>query len=203
MNPAGSPSDRGFTLLETLVALLVLSFVVVGLAQGVRFGLAGWDRQAAVIDRDGALDSTMRTLRFLLAGMAPGSDPQAPTIIGTATRIAFTAELPAGAPAVPTRLADVMLEADGAGNLVLRWSPHLHARMLAKPVRQTAVLLPGVAELRLAYFRPAAGGMAGGWVAEWAAIDPPALVRLHIGFVSAVQHWPDLIVAPMRGADID
>lgn len=198
-----SSSEPGFTLLETLVALLVLSFVVIGLAQGVRFGVAGWDRQAAVIDRDGALDTTLRTLRFLLAGMAPGTDPQAPTIIGTANRIAFTAELPAGAPAVPTRLADVLLEADGAGNLVLRWSPHLHARLLAKPVRQTAVLLPGVAELRLAYFRAAAGGTAGAWVSEWAGIDPPALVRLHIGFPAAVQHWPDLIVAPMRGTDVD
>ena len=48
--------DSGFTLMETLVALVVLGFIVAGLAQGLRFGLVAWDRQAVVIDRDGAPD---------------------------------------------------------------------------------------------------------------------------------------------------
>jgi len=42
---------RGFTLLEILVALAVFAFLVLGLTQGTRFGLAAWDRQARTVDR--------------------------------------------------------------------------------------------------------------------------------------------------------
>jgi general secretion pathway protein J len=195
--------DSGFTLMETLVALVVLGFIVAGLAQGLRFGLAAWDRQALVIDRDGALDSTDRTLRRLLAGMMPGSDPQNPAIIGTNSRLAFTATLPQGAPAEPLRLSDIMLSVDGAHRLVMRWVPHLHARLVGSPAPRQAVLLPGVASLGFSYYGSAAAGQAAGWTDRWQDSQPPMLVRIHIGFVGNRLHWPDVIVAPMRRQDGD
>ncbi len=199
----GTRRDAGFTLLEVMVALVILGFVVAGLAQGLRFGLSAWDRQAHAIDRDGALDATSRTLRTLLAGMAPGIDPATPAILGTRNQLAFTTTLPAGAPAVPTRVADIALGVDGAHALVLRWVPHLHAALLAPPVPQQAVLLPGVAGITFAYYRAPAAGQAGGWVDQWADADPPSLVRVHIGFLDPALHWPDLIVAPMRRHEVE
>jgi len=195
------PRQAGFTLLETLVALLVLGLVVAGLAQGLRFGLGAWDRQARAIDRDGALDATDRTLRHLLAGMAPGSDPRAPSIVGTADRLTFIAKLPMGAQAAPIRLSDVAIGLDGAHRLILRWTPHLHVQSFVPPAPRQAVLLTDVAALRFAYYRPPSGGQAAGWVDIWQAIDPPILVRVHIAFSDAARHWPDLIVAPMRQRD--
>ncbi len=190
--------DAGFTLLEVMVSLVILGFVVAGLAQGLRFGLSAWDRQARAIDHDGALDATDRTLRTLLAGMAPSVDASVPAILGTQNQLAFTATLPASAPAVPTRVADIVLGVDDAHALVLRWVPHLHAALFAPPAGQQAVLLPGVAGITFAYYRVPSAGQQGGWVAQWAGVDPPLLVRVHIGFLDPAQHWPDLIVAPMR-----
>ena len=195
--------DSGFTLMETLVALVVLGFIVAGLAQGLRFGLAAWDRQALAIDRDGALDSTDRTLRRLLAGMMPGSDPQNPAVIGTNSRLAFTSTLPRGAPADPLRLSDIVLSVDAEHRLVMRWVPHLHARLAGAPTPRQAVLLPGVASLGFSYYGGAAAGQGAGWTDRWQDNQPPMLVRIHIGFVGGRLHWPDVIVAPMRRQDGD
>ncbi len=195
--------DSGFTLMETLVALVVLGFIVAGLAQGLRFGLAAWDRQALVIDRDGALDSTDRTLRRLLAGMAPGNDQQHPAIVGTNGRLAFTSTLPQGAPAAPLLLSDMALSVDAAHRLVLRWVPHLHVRLAASPAPREVVLLPGVASLDFSYYGSAADGQSAGWTDSWDDNQPPMLVRIHIGFVGGRPHWPDVIVAPMRRQDGD
>jgi hypothetical protein len=197
--PRGS---AGFTLMETLVSLIVLGFIIGGLVQGMHFGMSVWDRQVRVIDRDSALDSTNRILRLLLARMAPGDDPHVPAIDGDAVRLSFTAELPVNAPAAPTRLADLTLDG-GAGSLVLRWTPHLHARRLAPAVVRETVLLSGLRQLRFAYYRPPSGHAAAAWVASWHSANPPDLVRVQIAFRDPSRHWPDVIVAPMCEANND
>jgi general secretion pathway protein J len=192
-------TDRqaGFTLVETLVSLVVLGFIVVGLAQGLSFGMAAWDRQVRSIDRDSALGSTDRILRALLSRMVPAEDPHAIAVEGDAFRLVFTAELPAHAPAAPTRLADLTLGVDAAHRFVLAWTPHLHARRLAPVVRRQAVLLTGVRQVTFAYFRPSSGGLPAGWTDQWQGATPPSLVRVHIAFEDPARHWPDVIVVPM------
>ncbi len=63
--------QAGFTLLEMLVALVVLGFLMIGLTQGVRAGLALWDAQTRRVGETAELDATARTLRRLLSGIAP------------------------------------------------------------------------------------------------------------------------------------
>jgi general secretion pathway protein J len=196
-----STGSGGFTLLETLVALIVLSFVVLGLSQGLRFGVDAWDHQSAIISRDGDLDAIDRLLRTMIAGMVAADDPHVVAIEGTRDRLAFTTAMPAGAPVGPHRLADVLLGVDGSRRLVIRWTPHLHARLLMPPAAHETTLLPGVAGLTLAYFQNAKAGQPAGWVTQWRGAIPPALVRLHLDFVAAEMRWPDLIVAPMRRPD--
>jgi prepilin-type N-terminal cleavage/methylation domain-containing protein len=198
---AATDDACGFTLLETLIALVVLGCVVVGLAQGLRFGLGAWDHQSRIIDRDGALDTTDRSLRTLIAGMAPAADPRVPSIHGTRESLAFITALPGGAVVGPMRLADVVLGVDAAHRLVLRWSLHLHARLLAPQPARQAVLLPGISSLTLAYFHPATERQAAGWVDQWQSADPPARVRIHLAFVDPAFRWPDVIVEPMRRRD--
>ena len=195
--------SAGFTLMETLVSLIVLGFIIGGLAQGMRFGVSVWDRQVRTIDRDSALDSTDRVLRMLLSRMAPGDDPQVPAIDGDAERLSFTADLPVNAPASPMRLADVTLDESADDRLVLRWTTHLHARRLVRPLVQRSILLSGVRRLRFAYFRPQTAHDAAGWVTSWQSANPPELVRMHIEFLDRSRHWPDVIVAPMCEANND
>ncbi len=191
----------GFTLLETLVALVVLSFIILGLAQGLRFALSAWDHQAVAINRDGTLDATDRTLRKLLAGMIPGNDPRIPAVVGTSAELRFTAVMPQMAPVGPARLADIALRVDGMNRLILRWSPHLHAKLLSQPPVHEEVVLAGVTGLSMSYFQQATTRQPAGWVDRWQSADPPELVRIHFILADKQMHRPDIIVASMNERD--
>jgi general secretion pathway protein J len=198
--PQPSP-DGGFTLIETLVALVVLGFVVIGLAQGLRFGMSVWDRQVRTMGRDSALDSTDRTLRMLIAGIAPGDNPHQPNINGDVGQLVFTTELPENAPSPLTRLADVALFVDASHRLVLQWTPHLHAVRLRPAISVQSVLLPGVKLVSFAYYAAASRAGPAGWRKSWVGVRPPELMRVHLVLDNPSSHWPDTIAAPMRKPD--
>jgi general secretion pathway protein J len=193
--------DGGFTLIETLVALVVLGFVVIGLAQGLRFGMSVWDRQVRTTGRDSALDSTDRTLRVLIAGIAPGDNPHQPNINGNVGQLVFTTELPENAPSPLTRLADVALFVDANHRLVLRWTPHLHVLRLRPATSIQSVLLPGVKQVSFAYYAAASRAGPAGWRQAWVDVRPPEVVRVHFVLDNPSAHWPDIIAVPMRQPD--
>lgn len=184
----------GFTLLEILVALVVMGFLLAGLSQGTRFGLRAWDLQARMIDQHGELDAVDRTLRRLIQQADPGTAAGGATLAGTARRLALTSALPMEAPAV--QRADMVLAVDAAHRLMLGWMPHLHVILTGPPPPpKDAELLRGVSRLEIGYWRTDG---AGGWRDRWAERDLPALVRLRIVFEPGdARAWPDIVAAPM------
>jgi general secretion pathway protein J len=188
--------EEGFTLLEILVALVVLGFLVIGLTEGVHFGLRAWELQARMIGRREDLDAVDRTLRRLVETMDPGTSGDPLTLQGNPASLAFTAELPMTS-SLPIQRADVGLGVDAAHRLVLRWTPHLHAiRFGPAPAAQTSELLRGVDRLEVAYWGSAAGG---GWQNRWNQDGLPGLIRIRLIFVKGdPRHWPDIVAAPMR-----
>jgi general secretion pathway protein J len=185
----------GFTLLEILVALVVLGFLMVGLSQGVRFGLTAWGMQQRIIGRRGDLDATDRVLRQLIGQMDPGTRTDPPKVAGTRSQFAFTSALPVMAGG---ESADMLLMVDPAHRFLLRWTPHLHAtRTAPPPPPRTEELLGGIDGVRFAYWRPSPGG--GSWVGEWDGKTLPALVRIQIVFPEKDRrHWPEIVAAPLR-----
>jgi general secretion pathway protein J len=186
----------GFTLLETLVALVVLGFMVAGLTQGVQFGLSAWGTQARIMARREDLDAVDRILRSLVRQMDPGTPTDPRGVNGTNSRLLFTSRLPTAAGG---GMADMLLAGDAAGRLVLEWTPYLHARRLAAPAPpRREVLLSGIERLELAYWRPAAGGS---WVGSWNERSLPGLIRVRIVFrPGEARRWPDVVTAPMRSS---
>ena len=188
--------QAGFTLLEVLVALAVLGFLVLALAQGVRFGLGAWDSQARLLIRTGDLDVTDRALRRIVAQLVPTDDALLPGLRGTATGFEGVTELPLPA-ALPARQAVVALGVDRAQRLVLRWTPHLPARRLGPPpAPEESELLRGVERIEAAYWSAAAGG---GWLPAWTRAELPDLVRVRLTFGrNDRRRWPDIVAAPVR-----
>jgi general secretion pathway protein J len=188
------PTQAGFTLVEVLVALAVLGFLMLGLSQGLRFGLAAWESQARLLRRGGDLDVADRTLRRIVTQLVPTEDPQNPGLRGTAQGFEAITELPVTA-ALPTRQASVALGVDRAGRLVLRWTPYLHARRLGPPpAAEESELLRNLARIELGYW---SGG--GGWLSTWARTELPDLVRIRLVFTPGdPRRWPDIVAAPMR-----
>jgi len=196
--------QAGFTLLEMLVVLTVLGFLVVGLAQGVRAGLALWDAQTRRIGETGELDAGARILRTLLSGISPPPAGGVAPVAGGSTEIkggpeslAFVGDLPTGFGL--TRRANITLELR-QGRLVLRWTPRRHELTSAPPPEpiETA-LMGGVDRLELGYWGSPSSGQPAGWQTQWDGPDIPELIRVRLGFAAGDRRrWPDLIAAPQR-----
>lgn len=189
--------NSGFTLLETLVALVVLGLLIGGLAGVVHFALQARGAEARLAARGEGLDAVDRTLRGLIIRMDPGGFRAAPTLKGGEHAMEFLTELPAGAEQGGIRDAEVGLAVDSADRLVLAWRLAPHAIALQPPPQGRAVLLHDVKEVVISYARPWSEG--GGWMSEWRAVDLPALVRIRIVFAPGDPRlWPDIVAAPMR-----
>ena len=187
--------QRGFTLLEVLVALVVLALVLGGLAQGSQFGLRIADRQSAAIASAGDMDAADRLLRRVIEQAYPGTSTSAPFLAAGPSSLGFTANLAVASPGLFSGDADVSIGVTADRRLVLRWTPHLHATPLApSPAPQEATLLPGVQRVEFGYW-----GGEGSWLAAWTERTLPPLIRIRLIFPPGGRAaWPDIIVEPMR-----
>lgn len=188
--------QAGFTLLEVIAALAVFGLLLVALSQGVQFGVRASAIQARDSERRLDMEAVDRTLRLLIRRIQPGDDrnPIAAIQGGPAT-VDLQTQFPLPPGPVPSRMVSATLGVV-AQRLVLRWAPVPHASWLGAPAGETeTVLLDGVAQLQVAYWRAAAGG-GGTWLSAWTETAPPALVRLRIRFAAANRTWPDIVVAP-------
>lgn len=192
----------GFTLLETLVVVVVLGLLIAGLGHGVRAGLSLWSAQQRRVNETAELDAGARILRSLLTGIAV---PPAGGIGGTAAtggfqgdaeHLSFIGDLPTGLGS--TRRADIKI---GLRNrdVVLTWTPHLHEIPLGPPPSPTETeLVADVAQLDIAYWGASTPDQPAAWQTQWAGPAPPTLVRIRLVFPKGDQRrWPDLIAAPV------
>jgi general secretion pathway protein J len=191
--------SAGFTLLEILVALVVFGFVMIGLTQGVHFGLHARSMQTRTIDARNGLETTDRVLRNLIEQMDPGSSDRPAMVTGFEHSLSFRTTLPNGATGLNVQPVDAALLVDGAHRLLLRWTPWLHAVRFGPPPRATdRELLGSVDQVDFAYWEPSRNG-GGRWLEQWSNSSLPALVRIRIVFGKGDRrHWPEMIVVPMR-----
>ena len=198
--------QRGFTLLEMLVGLMVLGILVVGLAQGVRTGLTLWKAELRRVAETADLDAAARIVRTLLTEMQPPSayslvpEGQPPDTTDYADHLSFVGDLPTGLGG--TQRVDITLELR-RGRLVLRWAPHRHEVSSAPPPAPTETeLVRAVDHLELAYWGRPSPGVPEGWQQQWAGPELPELIRVRLAFGKGdTRRWPDLIAAPqLRGS---
>ena len=196
--------QRGFTLLELLVALVVLGLLVVGLTQGVRAGLTMWGAQTRRLGETGELDASARVLRVLLGGISvppPGMVGRGAAgtmkLEGRSDSLAFVGELPTGLGT--TRRANITLELV-QDRLVLHWTPHHHELTTApKPEPVETELIRGVAQIDFAYWGSPATDQTAGWQAQWDSFNLPELIRVRLAFAKGDRRrWPDLIATPQQ-----
>jgi general secretion pathway protein J len=186
----------GFTLLEILVALIVLGALMVGLTQGMHFGLRAWATEARIVTSRGDLDAVDRTLRGLIGQIDPGNMIDPPSLQGSATQLAMTTVLPAASGTLRDNRIDAKLSVDGTHQLVLRWLPHLHAvRFGPASAPNETVLLHGVDRIEFAYWATSPGH----WTSTWSEATLPSLVRIRLIFSPGDhRNWPEIVAAPTR-----
>jgi general secretion pathway protein J len=184
-------NQRGFTLLEILVALAVFGFLLAGLSQTVRFGLTGWRQQARLSAGRTDLEAVDRTLRSIIENLAPGEEGGTAPIAGSPSSFTGITRLRVpGADPIPLEAG---LAVSGT-RLVLRWRPYHHAEPLGPqaPPQETE-LVDGVARLGISYWQSS-----GQWTASWQQPELPLLIRLRVSFAGDnPARWPDIVAAPM------
>ena len=130
MPPAANRHPNGFTLIEVVIALTVLGFLFVGLAQGVRFGLVAWSAEMRRTGGDDDFRTLDNTLRHVIEGIDPGDDLNPARFVATSDWLDCITALPYASGATPSRQMRATLKVDADHRLVLRWWPSLHARRL-------------------------------------------------------------------------
>jgi general secretion pathway protein J len=182
---------NGFTLIEVLVALVVLSFVLVGLGQGIRFGLVAWNKATSAAGTREEFDAVDRTLRHLIEHTDPGNETDPPQFTGSSDKLAFISRLP-DMSGMSTNRVEAGLGVDSHHRLVLRWRPYLHAKRARPPQFTETELLDGVASMQLSFW-----SADGGWSPSWKGNELPAMVRIRLEFIQPRQRrWPDIVAAP-------
>ena len=195
-----NPQQRGFTLLELLVALVVLGLLMVTLTQGIRAGLHAWMLETHVGQRSDGIETTDRALRQLVERMLPGDiRSREPPLTGSAHSMSFTTTLPGGLGAPFTHEADVTLAVNPSHRLELLWWPHYRRWITPRPPPAAITLMDNVDHIDLAFWQRPRGAPQGHWLASWSERDPPGLIRLHVAFPPGdPREWPDIVMAPMR-----
>jgi general secretion pathway protein J len=186
--------QHGFALLEILIALMVLGFLFVGLAQGVHFGLFASATEARLTSGNDDFNTLDNTLRHLIEVADPGDDLDSAPFAGSSDRLECITALPNAADATAGRRIRATLLVDADHRLVLRWQPAMRARSLRAPPALTETeLLRGVSSVELAFWRPGSD-----WVTTWRSRDLPALVRVRLRFPPRdSRHWPEIVAAPV------
>ncbi|MGF6226786.1 prepilin-type N-terminal cleavage/methylation domain-containing protein [Inquilinus ginsengisoli] len=196
--------QRGFTLLETIIAMVVLALIMVLLTGGLRFVTAGWDRGARAAEASETIALVQSTLRREAAAARrltwqaqPGGKPTA-TFRGETDRVGLVVADP-GFPSEPG-LAIAFFYVDvQPGQSTLRYSrarfdPRLGSIAEAKPT-DDLVLSRGPVRYSFDYFGTVPGEQRPRWISPWPDLEvPPRLIRLRSRDAEGLAVWPDIVV---------
>ena len=210
MTAPAAPAERGFTLIEILVAVTLLGLLMAALFGGVRLGVRAWEASGTRLDDSARLTAVQDFLRERLT-QAHLSEATVATIEtrrafrGEPDRLSFVTLMPEHLGAGFERMVLALSAADDGADLSVEWWP---ADLgddpgAARDAVRSRVLLAHVAELRLAYFGQLEARQPPTWSETWTQPNLPLLVRVQLGFPDRDgRSWPDLIVRPMIDGQI-
>jgi general secretion pathway protein J len=207
--------SRGFTLLEMLLAIVLL-LVLAGLAYGtLRIGMRGWEAADAHADQGDALRVAWPFLHTTLENAHPfaGHNLNLQSFAGSGREIRWISALPAHFAAAGLRLLVLRIEQDPdhqREQLVLRnfsidvasEDSDIAADTTAAADQQRAVLVDDLAGLSIAYYGIAEGARTPSWQDSWAQRNTlPQLIRIDIEPSDAAP-WPSLYAHPYLAGEL-
>ena len=197
--------QRGLTLLEMIIALLLLSLLLMLLFGGMRLASRSWDRGDAYTSQVTRMQIVEEFLRREIEQVTPYRDAATRSVIypgvqSSSDELRFAYPMPAagghgGLYALRIGLAD-----SRHGKALMLWRTPLNAPVQDDAAANQPVLLADrVAELHFSYFGPVPGSPPNApaqWQDTWSSTTQmPLLVRMQVKLADG-RSWPDLIAAP-------
>lgn len=202
--------QRGFTLIELSVALVLLALISSVLYGSLSLAGASWNRGEAKAQQTGEMRLAEDFLRRTLTAQHPlrfhkvANQPL--YFLGTRDTLAYAAALPgrAGAGMYYFRVA-VTPNGDSSRLTLSRIIPDYSATRLPDFGDESSVLAESIAEVRFGYFGrdpDASGIVTPTWRDRWD--DPqrlPDLIRIDVKAASGAP-WPTLVVEPRLSPEV-
>ncbi len=200
--------ERGFTLLELLIAMTLLGLLMLGLFGGLRLGARVWEASDARSADRARIEAVQRFIRTYLGQARPlaaadrtGDDVVA--FVGRGERLDFTAVLPAYLSAGGfEHVALSLAEGDNGQGLVLEHGPLQRredgrAELFQLDDAENSVLLDNLVAVEFSYYGARGRGEDAEWTDRWDDDQRlPLLVRIRIEFPESDRRiWPELTVA--------
>ncbi len=195
-----SDSERGFTLLELLIAVSLFALLMMMVMTGLGVAARHLDRQSERLDRSSRIELAQDFLRTQLADARPltASDTADGAIAfdGRADGIDFVGPVPDSVARGGLQVLSLGFAESRAGSeLLVGWRPFSGAASAATAPVRKAVLLDHVQQAAFAYFGAATPDAPPGWQPSWRNMSYlPALVRLSVIF-SDGRRMPELVIA--------
>jgi len=200
-NMRASQRNRGFTLLELLIAVSLLGLLFAALTGGLRFGTKAWQTSSERLSQSDELQLVYRVLRRQISRSvdAPGdllSDRSQSSFEGRRDRLSFIGGTPAQAMAPGLFHLELYLVPDEIGQaLALRWQ-RLGGSAARTDTDNVEPLLRGLRSIEFSYFGKERNEDRARWSSEWRDDRGlPELVRITVEFVDTTRTpWPDIII---------
>ncbi|MBI1726465.1 MAG: prepilin-type N-terminal cleavage/methylation domain-containing protein [Candidatus Rokubacteria bacterium] len=202
-----SSRQRGFTLVEVVIALTIVATLLVVMFGSLRVGLAAWqrgDERAEVLDRARSITQIVtRTLGAAHPYMTAAQRGEAPRLLfeGTPDRVAFVTAVPPFPTAVPIAFTAVTLsqETGPVPGLAVRQKPLPNAEPFDGAI-EPALVDGTVSAVHFRYLRESDRA----WTERWDAVEEKALplaVEITLSIVQAGRSAPQpplMVSLPVR-----
>jgi len=195
--------SRGFTLIEVLIAMTLLSVMVVLLFSSLRTAAESWNAGENKVAEVNAKAVVYQFFKHHIAGIRPlpmlnstqnflPENQQA--FQGNAQSLRFVAALPAASARKGLQIFTIAMDSADRSILLVSLSPYRQndTDAVVEPVRPE-VLLENIAEFRFAYFGQTEDVAVQQWRNEWTIADRlPRLIKVSIQLADG-SYWPEMV----------
>lgn len=201
--------EAGFTLLELLVALMLLGLISMLALGGVRLGVRSWETVGARAEAAGRVQMVRAFLRREISQISPrrlsgSGGPGEIAFEGDAESLTFVAPLAphfglGGLQRLRISLVADPGDPDRGRRLILTRRVYYPEDdfLETNDTEELHVLLDGIASAGFSYRGAGESDPVGDWSDDWRDRDGfPSAVRLSVDFADSVRaDWPDLLAA--------
>jgi len=195
--------EAGFTLLELLIAITILSFLIGLLSGGLTFALKLWERTTSTANQHETISATQQFLRQQLTAIYPvwqrdGGQEGHIKFDGGSDQLTFVSIPPE--PISPASNQTFGLSLTNDGHLRLVWQSDFVVGSYPTAVN---LLLGGIKKIEFSYYGADNGKGISYWRPQWRnARTLPQLIRLKLLFKDTDRSlWPELVIHPRVDVD--
>ena len=194
--------SRGFTLVEILVALVLMAFVSLLIMQALRVGQRAYAAGVKGDNDASELISAQQLLRRLIESADPGAAVYGGMawghLTGSQSELAFAAPAPGTFSGVFWYRLFLAYDAGtDRQDLILQWC--LAPQLCSNSSHSNEILVRDVLKIDIAY---ASRETPSQWQSQWQASAMPSKIRLRLEYGEADRrHWPELVISPLLTHD--